>query len=169
VERLRRLRIRQVKEEIRVLGLAVSNTINGKCIVGAVFRGRLWLDGVISRIALEFDLSEDIIEMVKTSKHYGQVRVVMIDELTLPPDASVDPYKLAESLGKPVLFLHALSDMIDGRYMFMWRDRLVTPVGLNEKDALRILEVTTRDSKPEVLRVANTIASSIPGTALHKV
>lgn len=166
---MRRLQIRQVKDEIRVLGLAVSATLTGKCIVGAVFRGRLWLDGVMSRFVLGSDLSEDIIEMVKTSKHYGQVRVLMIDESKFPSDTIVDQYRLAESLGKPVLCLHNFVDRIDDRYMFMWHDRPVTSIGLGETDALRILDVSTRSNKPEALKVANAIASSLTSAVLHKV
>jgi len=43
-------RIRQVKKEIRVLGIAVKPSIREEQFyaVGVVFRGGLWLDGVAS-------------------------------------------------------------------------------------------------------------------------
>jgi len=40
-------RLRQIKKEIRVIGVAAKCDAGGITIIGVVFRGNLWLDGVL--------------------------------------------------------------------------------------------------------------------------
>jgi endonuclease V-like protein UPF0215 family len=166
---LRRVQIRQVKKEIRVLGLAVKTLTSGYGVIGAVFRGKLWLDGVMSIYASGDDLSGEIAEMVKTSRHFGQVRVILLDEAMLPNIVAIDPFLISESTSRPVLYLHDSAGEIDERYMFNWRGKQVTSIGLREVDAVKILDTVTSDGTPEALRVASMIANNLEGLKLHKV
>jgi endonuclease V-like protein UPF0215 family len=166
---LKHVRIRQVKPEIRVLGVAVSSAGSNSVVVGAVFRGSLFLDGVMSRGVKGNSITYEISDMIKTSKHYGQVRVILIDESILPVGVSVDPYFISEFTGKPVLYLHGSVLEIDERYMFKWCGRFVTSIGLSELDASNVLNASSKECVPEALRVASMVAASLSDGVLHKV
>ena len=74
-----------IKPEIRILGIDDSSLHKEPVmIVGAMFRGGDWLDGVLrSHITKDgTDATEVIIGMVTGSKHFGQVRVLMFDGVT---------------------------------------------------------------------------------------
>ena len=121
------------------------------------------LDGVISRRGNE-PLSELIISMVKGSKHYGQIRVILLDELTLPE--SVDPNNIWENTGKPVLLLK-MYDYIDPRYMFKYKNRVVLATGIVEKSARRVMDVVFQPNGSEAIRIALIILKGI--SELHNV
>ncbi|MCL7415968.1 MAG: DUF99 family protein [ANME-2 cluster archaeon] len=74
-----------IKPEIRILGIDDSSLhTEPVMIVGAMFRGGDWLDGVLrSHITKDGnDATPAIIRMVTGSKHFGQVRVLMFDGVT---------------------------------------------------------------------------------------
>lgn len=95
-----------IKPEIRILGIDDSSLhTNRVMIVGAVFRGGEWLDGVLrSHITKDgTDATDAIIRMVTTSKHYGQVRVMMLDGITYAGFNIVDITLVFEKTGIPVI------------------------------------------------------------------
>lgn len=74
-----------IKPEIRILGIDDSSLHNERVmIVGALFRGGNWLDGVlrceITRDGI--DATDTIVNMVRRSKHFNQIRVLMLDGVT---------------------------------------------------------------------------------------
>ncbi|MCL7413375.1 MAG: DUF99 family protein [ANME-2 cluster archaeon] len=74
-----------IKPEIRILGIDDSSLhTEPVMIVGAMFRGGDWLDGVLRTDITRdgTDATEAIIRMVTGSKHFGQVRVLMFDGVT---------------------------------------------------------------------------------------
>ncbi|GAI48176.1 unnamed protein product, partial [marine sediment metagenome] len=78
----------KIKPEIRVLGIddgPFEPHAGGEVpLVGAVFRGGRWLDGVLST-TIEQDgtnATERVVEMVNRSRHRGQLRIVMADGVT---------------------------------------------------------------------------------------
>ena len=73
-------RLRQVKREIRVLGVAASRVGEDSIVVGVVYRGSLWLDGVMKTTTREADLTDALIGLVKGSPHYGQIRVILLSK-----------------------------------------------------------------------------------------
>ena len=79
---------RVIKPEIRVLGVddgAFTPHVKGQVpVIGVVFRGGYWLDGVMhTRIAVDgFDATERIASMIMGSSHYKQLRVVMLNGVT---------------------------------------------------------------------------------------
>ncbi|MCW4051390.1 MAG: hypothetical protein NWE89_16835 [Candidatus Bathyarchaeota archaeon] len=154
-------RIRQVKKEIRVLGIAVKNACSGFVVVGVVYRGRLAVDGVISCLTESHELTDAIVGMVVSSRHLNQIRVIILDVDCLPEVVSVDPFRLAEGVGKPVLLLQDAPVAVDERFMFMWGGRWVTCVGLVEGDASRVLDVSGFDGVVEALRVASLVVDGI--------
>jgi endonuclease V-like protein UPF0215 family len=155
------IRLRQVKKEIRLLGIYITKLTKGLQVVGVVFKGNKSLDGVITtHLVNEQDLTIHVSDMIKKSKHYNQIRVIIYDEETLP-SASLDPFLLFESTEKPVLSL-SKSDRLDERFMFKWKAWTIFSAGLGKKDALGVLDVSTReDNYPEVLRVANLVSKGL--------
>ena len=160
------MRIWQVKANVRVLGLAAAPLCGGFAVVGAVYRGRLGLDGVVSSWSPMGDTTEGFLGALADSRHRGQVRVLLVDEAALPEGCSVDPLRLAEGSGKPVLALGA-GGAVDARTAFAWGGRPVTCLGLGEADAARLLDAVSEGGRPEALRVAWLVAGALGG--LHKV
>ena len=161
------VRIRQVKREIRFLGLAASPLDALYAVVGVVYRGRLAVDGVLCSVSASPDLTSAAVDMIRGSDHFNQVRVLAVDMDGLPHGAGMDLDGLAEGTGKPVLGLTRAPVELDERFMFLWRGHTVTSVGLGRGDAERVLETCSSEGYPEALRVASIVAENLP--LLHKV
>ena len=108
-----------VKKEIRILG--VSEVKNFKfedgvgilpdgisMLIGVVFRGGLWLDGVMkTEITLGgTDSTERIVNMVKGSRHYGQLRLMMLDGVIYADGNIVDMCRLFKETSIPVIAIY---------------------------------------------------------------
>ena len=159
------VRIRQVKKEIRVLGVASAVQDGSTRVVGVVFRGARWLDGVMSAESPGVDLTRTIIDMVNGSPHRKQVRVIMLHSGLMPGGSRVDAGRIFSETSKPVIILGAksLGAVADPDVGHLAWDRGVNAVdvayiGLRERDAEVILGVATGGGPtPEALRVAELI------------
>jgi len=181
-----------IKPEIRVLGIDDSALISDTImIVGAFFRGGEWLDGVMrSEITRDgMDATDVIIEMVRSSKHYGQIRVIMLDGVTYGGFNPIDIVRTYEETGIPVIVvMRACPDLEKieaavkylpqpeerfriisraGRIVKVVTKDVLNPVyiqwvGIDKNDARRIVKLTaTRSNVPEPIRVAHLIATGI--------
>ena len=181
-----------VKPEIRILGIDDSALLNEKVmIVGTIFRGGEWIDGVLrSEITRDgHDATGVIVTMIKNSRHYGQLRVIMLDGITYGGFNVIDIQELYRETGLPVIVVmrsypdfekikSALQHFSDWevRWNIIKRageiEKLVTarngtPVyiqkaGIGAKNAEKIIHLTSiRSSIPEPLRVAHLIATGI--------
>jgi hypothetical protein len=189
------VRIRCVKPEIRILGIddgAFQPHMKGLVdVVGVVFRGGYWLDGVM-RTEVEIDgmdATEKMASMIVNSPHYDQLRVVVLDGVTFAGFNVVDLKELFKKTGLPVMAVTrekpdfeeirgALENLPESRKRWkaienagkqievqMRNDEkpiYVHITGISEADARRILKKTsTRSNIPEALRVAHIIASGL--------
>lgn len=181
-----------VKPEIRILGIDDSSLLKEKVmIVGTVFRGGDWIDGVLrSEITRDgLDATGVIVTMIKKSKHYAQLRVIMLDGITYGGFNVVDIQELYRETGLPVIVImrscpdfekirSALGHFSDGEARWdiikkagkiekLFTGRNGTPVyiqkaGIGSKSAEKIIRLTSiRSSIPEPLRVAHLIATGI--------
>ena len=184
-----------IKPEIRVLGVDdgfFTPHVEGLVpIVGVVFRGGYWLDGVMyTEVGVDgFDGTEKIVSMVLDSPHYKQLRVIVLDGITFAGFNVVDIRKLNTETKLPVIAVtrekpnlekvrRALKNLAESEKR--WNTILnagkiyeVSPriegenvyahfSGILEGDARKILKLTsTRSNVPEALRVAHIIASGI--------
>lgn len=181
-----------VKPEIRILAIDDSALFNEKVmIVGTVFRGGDWIDGVLrSEITRDgLDATEVMTWMIKNSRHYDQLRVIMLDGVTYGGFNTVDIEELHRETGIPVIVVmraypdfekirSALKYFSDGE--LRWEiikkageiEKLSTEkrggpiyiqkVGIGAKSAEKIIRLTSiRSSIPEPLRVAHLIATGI--------
>jgi len=188
-------RFRSVKREIRVLGVDDGVFVpqkRGKAlIVGVVYRGGLWLDGVMhTEIEVDgLDATEKIASMIKSSPHYAQLRVIMLNGLTFAGFNIVDIKRLYGETGLPVIvvsrekpnlneikkaleklphkekrwkMIENAGKLLEVNVRNTGSSIYVQLAGLNEKDARKIVRITsTRSNIPEPLRVAHLIASGI--------
>jgi endonuclease V-like protein UPF0215 family len=157
-------RLHQIKKEIRVLGVSAGPEIHGYIIIGIVFRGSLWLDGVLRRRSEDPDLTDDLIDMIRSSPHSGQIRVIILSRGSLQSGVIVDPNRLNIETEKPVIFLEE-PPAISGS-TFTWRnggDSIKFSIfGLSRWAAEEVLKVSTRAGVvPEVLKIATLILSAL--------
>ena len=146
-------RLREIKREIRVLGLAsYSNPDTGiHETVGVIFRGKQWLDGVLKTSSGDLSITMEVAETIRRSNHHPQIRVILLND-----GAEIDPHRLSRETGKPVIAL--------GFQATPQNSQNPTPpitVGIDKETAIRILEITSRTGVyPEALRVAGLLAES---------
>ena len=184
---------RVIKSEIRVLGVDdgkfVPHTEGVVIVVGVVFRGGCWLDGVMhTRIAIDgFDATERIASMINSSPHCKQLRLVMLNGITFAGFNVVDIKKLSLATKLPIIALtrdkpdleairKALNNLpkSEERWKMILEAGEIHEVcchgkqiymelaGISLVDAQEIVELTSiRSSFPEPLRVAHLIASGI--------
>jgi hypothetical protein len=160
-------------------------------VVGVVFRGGYWLDGVMhTRVKVDgFDACGKIAAMVLGSPHYKQLRVIMLNGVTFAGFNVVDIKKLNEKTGLSVIAVtrerpdltkirEALKNLSrseerwkavqSGGEIFVVQtgkgnEKVYAQAsGISREDAEKILQLTsTRSSVPEALRVAHLVASGV--------
>jgi len=188
-------RFRSIKPEIRVLGVDdgvfIPHSKGLVDVVGIVFRGGYWLDGVM-RTEVEvdgLDATEKIASMVIESPHYKQLRIIMLSGITFAGFNVVDIKELYSKTGLPVIALtrdlpkmeeirQALENLpekerrwkaiLNAGEIFEVQTRegeepiYMQIAGIEREDAEKIVKITsTRSNIPEPLRVAHIIASGL--------
>ena len=188
-------RFRVVKPEIRILGVDdgtfVPHSKGHALVVGVVFRGGYWLDGVLhTKIRVDgLDATRKIAAMILGSPHCKQLRIIMLDGVTFAGFNVVDIRQLSTKTKIPVIAItrdkpdflkihEALNNLSDREkrwkairgtgelYVVRTRGRAgqiyMQVHGVCEEDARRIVQLTsTRSNVPEPLRVAHLVASGI--------
>jgi uncharacterized protein len=180
-----------LKPEIRILGIDDSPLISDQIlVVGAVMRGGDWLEGVVRTYIKKdgLDATERLAGMVLKTKHFGQIRAVMLNGITMGGFNVVDMDKLFESTGIPVIsVMRKLPDMdsirsaLDNlseperRYELILKAGNAVEVstsrgepvyaqfkGVDEATAVNLVKSSTIHSRiPEPIRVAHLIATGI--------
>lgn len=178
-----------IKPQIRILGIDDSALINEKVtIIGTFFRGGGQLDGILrSEITKDgMDATEIIIRMIKNSKYYTQIRVIMLDGVTYAGFNPIDLKNLYDETNIPVIvFMRACPDFekiklalehlpetkkrweIIQRAGKIYKITQDNPVfiqccGIDRDSAVEIVRMTSTHSNiPEPLRVAHLIATGV--------
>ena len=188
-------RFRSIKPEIRVLGVDdgvfIPHSKGLVDVVGVVFRGGYWLDGVM-RTEVEvdgLDGTEKIASMIIESPHYKQLRIIMLSGITLAGFNVVDIKELYNKTGLPVIAITRVTpnmkeieqaierlpekekrwraiqnagEMIKVRTREEEEPIYMQIAGIEREDAEKIVKITsTRSNIPEPLRVAHIIASGL--------
>jgi endonuclease V-like protein UPF0215 family len=182
---------RLVKQETRVLGVDdgqfTPHTKGDALIVGVVFRGGIFIEGVMhTHVDIDgLDATEKLVALINGSEHKQQLRIIMLNGVTFAGFNLVDIAKLNQATDLPVIALtqdkpdldaihEALKNLPDTelRWQIIQNAGAIRAVqnkgaklyvclaGISMDDALTVLDTTsTRGSLPEPLRVAHLIAS----------
>ena len=188
-------RFRTIKPEIRVLGVDdgvfIPHTKGMVDVIGVVYRGGYWLDGVMrTEIIIDgMDATEKIASMIKKSPHYDELRVVVLNGITFAGFNVVDINELFKRIDLPVIAvtrekpdfeeirkalknlpecekrwgaIESAGKIIKVKTRNAEKAIYMQIAGVSQEDAEKILRSTsTRSNVPEALRVAHIIASGL--------
>jgi len=184
----------EISKEYRILGIDdghFSKEDKTVVVIGTIFRGGDWMDGILStRVDIDGTNSTDqLIKLIKQTKHFDQLRCIMINGIALGGFNVVDIQKLGDKTKLPVIVIvrkkpdfkrikialkkagtpEKFSLMIKAGevYCTSVKDREVCfqITGIGKGNAERIIKMSaTRSLVPEPLRAAHLIASGITTT-----
>ena len=182
-----------VKEEIRILGIddgPFSKDEKEVIVIGVVFRGGKFIDGVLrTYVSIDgLDATEKLSSMINSSKHKQQIKVIMLDGITLGGFNIVDVKKLYSETKIPIIVINrkvpdlksikkALEKNFDD-FEKRWKMVLnagkikqiklekfsiyYQNIGIDDEETEEIILTSLRHAQiPEPLRVAHLIASGI--------
>lgn len=181
-----------VKKEIRILGIddAPFDKTDDEClIVGTVFRGGLFLDGLLScKVKVDGnDATKKLIHLINKSKHKAQLKVVMLDGIAVAGFNVINIKELNEKTKLPVIVIikylpnlpsikKALQKFPDSEEKWTYilnagkiyetkvhNSKIYFQIaGISEENANKIIKLSsTRSTQPEPIRVSHLIASGI--------
>lgn len=178
-----------IKPEIRILAIDDSPLIDEKVmIIGAFFRGGEQLDGILRAEVTKdgMDATDVLIRIIRDSKYYTQIRVIMLDGVTYAGFNPVDITCICKETGLPVIvFMRSCPDFgkirlallhlpdPEKRWEIIQRAGTIhkinqeNPVfiqlcGIDKESAVKIIRITSTHSNiPEPLRVAHIIATGV--------
>ena len=182
----------QVKDEVRIVGFDDGPFRRGDrdvIVVGSVFRGGLWLDGVLStKVTVDGLDSTDRLATLMSACRFKDVRVIMIDGIAFGGFNIVDINRLSDEAKLPVIAVtrdmpdftgirNALTHLPESELRWSLIERAGEPktvetrggktvciqhAGIEFKDAEAIVKVSaTRSLLPEPIRVSHLIAQGI--------
>jgi len=162
------------KRETRILGLSGARTKEKVVVVGVVFRGSLWLDGVsTSTIDLtERNFNSAIARMIGSTKQFSQLHAVILSR-RLTAIMMVSIVKLSGMVGLPVIQpskqvkkqgprgLASVAKSLD--LVVNRKHNVVSAVGIDREKAEQLYRVACNPSStmPEAVRVADLIAQEL--------
>jgi endonuclease V-like protein UPF0215 family len=187
------IKFRDIKREIRIIG--ISDTPLSPFspeqveLFGVVYRGGYWFDGIINvKINKNgLDATDKISEMITTSPHYQQLRVIMLDGIACAGYNLVNIRQLFDFTSLPVISItiekpnfnsmkksfHNIPQWTrrwkaieDAREVIIYKkdhSQLYLQIaGLVREDAEKILRISSKRSIiPEPLRVAKIISVAL--------
>ncbi len=183
-----------MKNEVRIIAwddCAFSFTATRVRIIGVIFRGAAFMDGLLSAHITKdgMDATETITRTITTSRHYDQLSYIMLDGITLGGLNIVDLVSLYDATQLPVIAVQrkppnvaafrAACKKLD---QYEERERTITNAGKHFATAISstnlyfqkhgcsqhecealIQQTCVRSHVPEPLRVAHLIASGLSG------
>ena len=183
----------QIKEEVRIIGFDDAPFEKNKKgmlpIVGVVYRGGKIFDGMLfTKVEIDgMDATDKISEIINSSRHKKQLKVIMLDGITVGGFNLIDLKELNKRTGLPVIAINrklpdiekvkaALKNFEDfeERWKVVKNAGKIRKVkvknkfiyyqvkGMENEEAEEIIRIScTRGLIPEPLRVAHLIASAL--------
>jgi endonuclease V-like protein UPF0215 family len=178
-----------LKKETRIIAFddcAFTFDQKSVLVIGVVFRGAEYLDGLVSFSVKKDgnDVTDEIIKAVKSSRHHDQISYIMMKGISFAGLNIADIKKISESMKIPVIvvqrkapdineFKKALKKFNDSSRtsavdsagpFYSHKNAWFQCAGCDISEAHDILDLTCmRANIPEPLRVAHIIASGISG------
>jgi len=182
-----------VKEEIRILGIddgPFTKKDKEVIVVGVVFRGGEFLDGVLrTYVSVDgLDATEKISGMINSSRHKQQLKVIMLDGITVGGFNIIDVKKLFSETRIPIIVINRKApdlksikialeknfDDFEKRWKMILNAGKIKQlkfekfsvyyqnVGIEDEEAEEIITISIKHAQiPEPLRVAHLIATGI--------
>lgn len=182
-----------IKSEIRILGFddgPFTKKSKRVLLVGVVFRGGKFLEGVLrTYVKVDgLDATQKTIKLINSSRHKQQLKIIMLDGITVGGFNLIDIKEVNEETGLPAIVINRkkpnLRDVRKALKKFddfnrRWQiirnagkiKKMVTVkgkelfyqnVGISDEETEEIINLSiSRSDIPEVLRVAHIIASGI--------
>ncbi len=179
-----------VKDEVRVIGIDDSPfdkfdpTDNSVKIIGTVFRGGKFMDGLVSTEIEKDgdDATMKLIEMINGSKFKKQLQAIFLDGIAVGGFNVINVEALSEKTGLPVIVVVRDKPDFDSFYKALENlgmehkiplvKKMPEPqevgevyaqfVRVDEEEGKELLETcTTRSNLPEAIRVAHIIAKGL--------
>jgi len=183
-----------LKSEIRILGFDdgafAPNSKNPVIVIGVVFRGGKFIDGALkTEVTVDgTDATEKIEKLINTSRHKQQLKVIMLDGITVGGFNVIDVKRLNEKTGIPVIVVNRkMPDMKKvkdalkklGDFEARWKSIedagpirecnikefkrvYYQNIGMENGTAEEVIRLScTRGFIPEPLRVAHLIATAV--------
>lgn len=158
------LHLRSIKTEARILAI---DTCNKTCPLGVVYRGGLYLDGVL-RLGRTGRSSGQIGREIRQSKYFPELRILMLHD----PSQTIILKTIHRETKLPMLTVSTQKPKDDVDHLF-FRGRLGriwVKTMLDKPTVQRILDLTWTTSRlPEPLRVAHLLARSIRFSAIDTI
>jgi endonuclease V-like protein UPF0215 family len=169
-----------LKKETRILGLSGTTIDHRTILVGVVFRGALWLDGVVTssldRTEQEYELQ--ISRAIQSSKQYSQLHAVIVSR-RLSRNRKISFRDLSVRLRLPVIALgqsnyrsrtgrlrplKSFGIVVSGKHL------RVSAVGIDRAGAERLCKIgcTLGSTVPESVRVADLVAEQLGRVFLNR-
>lgn len=183
---------RSIKPEIRILGIDdapfPTHTKNEIMLIGTIFRGGTWLDGVLRTYITGDgdDSTAKIIEMVNKTRHKDQIGVIMLDGITFGGFNIANIKEIFQDTGIPLIVImrkfpnfekikkallrfedhkERWKSIIDAGKVYRIENKEPIHIqirGIDLEDAREIVTLsTTRSAIPEPVRVAHLIAAGV--------
>jgi len=163
-----------LKEETRVIGIDDGTArLRRRVVVGAVFRGSLWLDGVITAIidVTKASVGRRLATMVTESKFCNELRFAMLHGALLSYMKATSLMEFSATTRLPTIaILQGSQIQVAGRilrkakntvHFRLQKDLSALGIALGAEKAVEILRLTSREGiMPEPVRVAGLIASA---------
>ena len=182
-----------LKSEIRIAGFDDGPFDKEKTstpVIGVIYRGGKFLDGILrTDITIDgLDSTQKLIKLINSSRHKQQLKVLMLDGITVGGFNIVDVKQLHKNTGLPVIiFNRKYPDLVSVKNALMnlsgfdirWKmienagkikecslsnDKKIyyQSIGMSDEDAEDALRMSsTHGDIPEPLRVAHLIATAI--------
>lgn len=183
-----------LKEEIRILGFddGSFSARKGKVpVIGVIFRGGKFLDGVLrTDVKVDgIDATEKLVKSINLSRHKQQLKIIMLDGITMGGFNTIDAKKLNEETKIPVIVINRIHPNLKKVKAALkqnfkdWEKRwgmienageikkcvlkngvkvFYQSVGISDEETEEVIQLaTTRSQIPEVLRVAHLIATAV--------
>ena len=157
-----------LKKEVRILGISASESQENRPIIGVIFRGSLWLDGVLTH-TLQTSGKRYISELagaIRKSKQYSQIHAAVFSREDILPRGRDDFRKLARMIRFPIFVLKSRGKRRRRRSSGeMWQVGSISVWSPNSKpgDVRQLFMVSCADGQsiPEAVRTADLIAKHV--------
>jgi len=182
-----------IKEEIRILGVddgPFTKKDKEVIVIGVIFRGGEFIDGLLrTYVSVDgLDATEKLSEMINSSRHKQQLKVIMLDGITLGGFNIIDIKKLYSETKIPVIVINrkipdlkSIKTALEKNFEdFEKRWKMILNagkikelklekfsiyyqnLGLEDEETEEIILISTKHAQiPEPLRVAHLIATGI--------